>query len=252
MKTFNEFKSYLISEGVHDPAIMKAIFLAGGPGSGKSHVTNKVRGDLGFKVVNSDDIFERGMRKQGLSFKMPPEEQEKRDEVRTRAKDLTNQRSELYKQGRLGMIIDGTGKDYDELQHKSEHLRKLGYDTHMIFVNTSLDVAHARNKKRERSVPDNIVTDSWKKVQNNIGKFQRHFGTDKFHIVDNNKDEEDSEALHHLHKSVRKIAQSEVENPIGRQWIDKQMKKISSASQKPAEKKPADTEPKEPTITRYY
>ena len=52
------FSKYL-EEGVNDPAIFKAIFLAGGPGSGKSFIVGKTGlTSLGYKVVNSDDAFE--------------------------------------------------------------------------------------------------------------------------------------------------------------------------------------------------
>ena len=41
-----------IDEGINDPAIFKAIFLAGGPGSGKSFIVGKTGlTSLGFKVV---------------------------------------------------------------------------------------------------------------------------------------------------------------------------------------------------------
>ena len=53
MKTFTD-----LQEGVYDPNIFKAFFIAGGPGSGKSFVVRKTTGGLGMKVVNSDDIFE--------------------------------------------------------------------------------------------------------------------------------------------------------------------------------------------------
>ena len=128
------------------------------------------------------------MKKAGLDPKMPESEKEKRDVVRSRAKELTAKRAAAYQKGRLGMVIDGTGKDFDEIKKKSEHLRSLGYDTHMIFVNTSLDVAHKRNKARARSVPDDVVTHSWHKVQDNMGKFQQHFGPENFNIIDNSED----------------------------------------------------------------
>ena len=38
MKTFQDF----IDEGVNDPGIFKAFFTAGGPGSGKSHVSKRL------------------------------------------------------------------------------------------------------------------------------------------------------------------------------------------------------------------
>ena len=48
-----------LQEGVYDPNIFKAFFIAGGPGSGKSFVVRKTTGGLGMKIVNSDDIFEK-------------------------------------------------------------------------------------------------------------------------------------------------------------------------------------------------
>ena len=238
------FKGFLLSEGVHDPAKLKAIFLAGGPGSGKSTVVDKVRGDLGYKTVNSDDIFEKGMKKAGLDPKMPESERERRDVVRSRAKELTAKRAASYQKGRLGMVIDGTGKDFDEIKKKSEHLRSLGYDTHMIFVNTSLDVAHKRNKARARSVPDDIVTNSWNQVQNNMGKFQQHFSPEKFHVIDNSSDQSDDEALNNLHKKVRKIATREVENPVGKKWIEKSLQtKIKKPMVKPQETEKPENKP---------
>lgn len=219
------FKQFL-SEGLHDPAKLKAIFIAGGPGSGKSHVVKHVRGDLGFKMVNSDDAFEHGMKKHGLDPKMPEHETEKRDEVRKHAKNITAKKAHLYHHGRLGMVIDGTGKDFHDIHKKSEHLKSLGYDTHMLFVNTSLKVAHERNKKRDRSVPDHVVDHSWHKVHDNIGKFQDHFGKDNFHVIDNSKDGVDHEALHKLHKHIRRIATSNVKNPVGRDWIRRKEKSI--------------------------
>ena len=50
MKTFK----HIIQEGVYDPGIFKAFFLAGGPGSGKSYDTNRTTAGMGLKLVNSD------------------------------------------------------------------------------------------------------------------------------------------------------------------------------------------------------
>ena len=69
MITFTE-----LQEGVYDPNIYKAFFIAGGPGSGKSFVVRKTTGGLGMRIVNSDDIFEKLLDKEGLSLKMPESE----------------------------------------------------------------------------------------------------------------------------------------------------------------------------------
>ena len=91
-----------------------------------------------------------------------------------------------FLEGRLGLIIDGTGKDYDKIAKQVQGLRALGYETYMIFVNTSLDTAQEQNAKRKRTLPEKEVTAMWNAVQNNIGKFQRLFGGKNFIIVDNN------------------------------------------------------------------
>ena len=136
MKTYND-----LQEGLNDPNIFKAFFLAGGPGSGKSYVVRKTTGGTGLQVVNSDDAFERYLEMAGLSKKMPKAEEEPRDVERARAKKVTKARQEGYLEGRLGLIIDGTGRDYDKFAAQSIKLNQLGNETHMIFVNTPLDTA---------------------------------------------------------------------------------------------------------------
>ena len=164
-----------LQEGVYDPNIFKAFFLAGGPGSGKSYVVRRTTGGLGMRIVNSDDTFEKLIKDANLSLKMPEHEFSAREPLRQRAKDITKRRQKNYIEGRIGLIIDGTGKDYDKITRQARELETLGYDTHMIFVNTSLDVALIRNAERSRSVPEPIVTQSSKDVQKNIGKFNNFF-----------------------------------------------------------------------------
>jgi len=215
--------STLIDEGVNDPGIFKAIYMAGGPGSGKSYVAGRtVPSSLGLKTINSDDIFELGMKKNDLDFKMPDSEKDKRNTVRTRAKHLTGKRQSIYMKGRLGLLIDGTGKEYGNIKKSSDMLKSFGYDTYMIFVNTSLEVALERNKQRPRTLPEKIVIDSWNKVQNNIGRFQGYFGSGNMLIVDNNNASED--ALLTSYKQIRKFINKPIKNKEALEWIKQQKK----------------------------
>ena len=210
-----------LQEGVYDPNILKAFFLAGGPGSGKSYVVKRTTGGLGMKIVNSDNAFEKLLKDAGLSLKMPPEEEEPRAKVRARAKKLTAKRQMNYIQGRLGLIIDGTGREYDRISKQARELEGLGYDTHMIFVNTSIDVALERNAKRARSVPTSIVVNSWKATQANIGKFQNFF-KNNFIILDNNDADEDM--MFQIYKRVKKLANKKVQNHRGKAWIANELR----------------------------
>ena len=210
-----------LQEGVYDPNILKAFFLAGGPGSGKSYVVKRTTGGLGMKIVNSDNAFEKLLKDAGLSLKMPPEEEESREKVRVRAKEITAKRQANYIEGRLGLIIDGTGREYDRISKQARELEGLGYDTHMIFVNTSIDVALERNAKRARSVPTSIVVNSWKATQANIGKFQNLFGNN-FIILDNNDADEDM--MFQIYKRVKKLANKKVQNHRGKAWIANELR----------------------------
>ena len=217
MKYFNE-----LQEGVYDPNIFKAFFIAGGPGSGKSFVVRRTTGGLGLRVVNSDDAFEHQLKKANLSLKMPASETEPRDIVRARAKQTTASRKAGYLEGRLGIIIDGTGRDYDKIAKEATQLQQLGFDTYMIFVNTSLDVALERNAMRPRSIPEKIVTKSWRDVQQNLGKFSQFFRQGLV-IVDNNDAGDDVFNL--VSKQIRGLVKKKVNNGRAMEWIRNELEK---------------------------
>ena len=216
MKTF-----YELQEGLNDPNIFKAFFLAGGPGSGKSYIARKTTGGTGLRVINSDTAFEKLLKDAGLSLKLSGEDP-RRDEIRDKAKKLTKKIGRNYIENRIGLIIDGTGKKYDSIAKQKAGLEGLGYDCYMIFVNTSIDVALQRNTKRDRVVPESIVISSWKAVQNNIGKFNNLFKNGMI-IVDNNKTDEDVEMM--AFKRVKALLKNKVTNRRAHQWMDMEMKR---------------------------
>ena len=219
MITYEQF----INEGVYDLNIFKAVFMAGGPGSGKTHIADRTAGGLGLKAINSDDPFEIYLKKEGLSLKMPDSETAERDPLRAKAKRVTVKKQALAVEGRLGLLIDGTGHEYDKVAKRAAELNQLGYETSMIFVNTSLEVSLARNQKRTRSVQPSLVKKSWKDVQANMGKYQSFFGPANFFIVDNNGVEQDM--LEISTKHIRRALSKSVNNTIAKAWIANEMEK---------------------------
>ena len=228
MKTFQQ-----LLEGIYDPNIFKAVFLAGGPGSGKSFVVGRTLAGLGMRIINSDEPFERYLKMAGLSMKMPDSETAARDIERKRAKKVTAARKGHAIDGRLGIVIDGTGKDYSKLTDQASQLKQLGYEVSMVFVNTSLETALVRNEKRARSVPPRIAEQGWKDVQANLGKFQQFFSPKNFFIVDNNDHQEDPMEI--SAKMIARAVRRPVNNPIATAWIADQMKQkgMSDISNKP-------------------
>jgi len=223
-KPLSEFRQY-INEGVYDPGIFKAFFLAGGPGSGKTFVTQTAFAGTGLKVVNSDTAFESGLKKANLSIKMPDEEEYFRNIIRQRAKTTTGNQLDQYVQGRLGLIIDATGRDLPLVQRQVGMLRQIGYDCYMVFVNTSLDIALERNKNRPRSIPEYIVKKSWDGVQANIGQFQRIFSPNKMMILDNNSSEQElvTKTLRDADRFIRSRLRTKPQNGIAMSWVKKEL-----------------------------
>tara|TARA_B110000483_G_C18093149_1_gene502778 strand:- start:318 stop:1028 length:711 start_codon:yes stop_codon:yes gene_type:complete len=225
-----------VEEGVYDPHIFKAVFMAGGPGSGKSYIaTSRILKGGGLKIVNSDDIFEYKMKKAGLDHGDPeviysPQGQE----VRNQAKQMTGRMEDRYLDGRLGLIIDGTGRDVDKIARAKEKLVTMGYSCMMVFVNTSLDIAQERNLDRERVLPAEEVEKMWNAVQNNMMKFQQLFGDGKFQIVDNNgglEDPDRAENFRKVEKNITAFISRPPSNRYAKKWIDMETRKKNATNQ---------------------
>ena len=211
-----------VEEGINDPHIFKAVFMAGGPGSGKSFVAKKMLRGTGLKMVNSDEVFELIMNKDGIEMTPDNVGSDAGQERREKAKVLTMKRKDIFLEGKLGVVIDGTGKDVMKIGKIKERLEGLGYDSMMLFVNTSLDVAKERNLKRDRSVPEDMVVDMWKQVQDNIMKFQQMFGAPNFYVIDNSGGLEDPARQKNFAKVDRAIDKFLIKPPtkrVARDWI---------------------------------
>jgi predicted kinase len=221
----NKFKEHFdLMEGVNDPSIFKAVFLAGGPGSGKSFVVGKTAlKALGFRLINSDDAFEKGLKKAGLTTDPDDIASAQGQSVRADAKMLTGKIMARALEGRMGIVVDGTGKDYKKIKNQVDMLRALGYAVHMIFVNTDLETAKNRNNNRPRSLPDDMVDKMWSDVQKNIGKFQALF-RDRMTIVDNSEGSNIEKATMDAYKKIQTWAKKAPENSIAIKWIKGQKK----------------------------
>jgi cytidylate kinase len=211
MKLREILKRIILTEGVDDPGILKCVFMAGGPGSGKSFTSEEIFGidrkykasfaQSGLKVINSDTAFESQLKKNGINPKDLGRIEREEPElwatitavpggIRDRAKKITQAQRAFYEEGRLGM---------------------------MVFVNTSLEVAKERNAGRDRTLPENLVTSIWKDCQENMGKFQTLFGAKDYRIIDNTTYGPPPNAVQ---KAVNEFIRRPIYNPIGKKWIE--------------------------------
>ena len=220
-----KFQQY-ITEGVYDPSIFKAFFLAGGPGSGKSWVSAKALSGMGLKVIDSDNAFVSKLRREKLTLNFAAHNEKEiiaRDKIRAKSKQVAGMQLSMALEGRLGLIIDSTARDVEKISSQAANLRAIGYDIHMVFVNTTLEVALERNRSRSRVLPDAIVINSHKQIQKNMGRLQRIFGSANFVVVDNNDVAEDVNPT--VHKRIRGMISKAPTSYQAVRWIHRELEK---------------------------
>ena len=225
----------LLTEGVNDKSIFKAVFLAGGPGSGKDYVLDNTLAGHGLTEINSDKALEFLMDKEGLDKQMPEGEKEARDFVRGRAKNITELKQRLALTGRNGLIVNGTGDDHEKVKRIKTALENLGYDTSMVMVNTDDEVSAQRNIERGqrggRTVPENIRKQKWEAVQNARPELAKLFG-DRYSEYDNSEDlrtaapevvKAKKDEMLELYKGVKEFIAQQPTSPAAEEWIAKEM-----------------------------
>ena len=221
------FKSF-ISEGLEDIASFKAIMMAGGAGAGKSFVI-ALTGlkSHGMKVSNSDPHFERMLAKAGLKKTSEDIMSAQGQAIRSSAKVLTDRQKEMWLKGRLGIIVDGTGKDLKDVKEEVKAMQKMGYDVGMVFVNTSLETSIERDKNRERTLGSKYITDIWKAVQKNRDEFKRMFGA-QFVEIENGSTTKIEDLTAQTNKAMNKFKgwiNTEPTHSIYKDWKKSEMKK---------------------------
>jgi predicted ABC-type ATPase len=227
----------VVSEGLRDSHTLRAVFLAGAGGAGKSLVSTALFGGAGLKIINADKHLERYMKFAGI----PPAEVGKEYGLFTKARDAMKMELRHYAQRRLGLIIDGTAWAYDRVAKPARKLRALGYDIFMVFVTTSLEKALERNRVRKeaggRFVPDSFVEDAWRGAHRNMEKYAKLFGPKNMRIVDNNVDVSVDDWVAvikpQLHNLGQRILKRPLKNPIGKAWLKKQQNPATRTFDKP-------------------
>jgi len=234
-----------LTEGKEDMHILKAIFLAGGGGSGKGVVADAMFAGTGMKVINADKHLERFMK----DLKIPFAEVGSQYTLFRKARDLMQQEMRHYALARLGIIVDSTAWDYDRVAKPVQKLRKLGYDVYMVFVDTSLETALQRNiargKKGGRDVPDSFIETAWRGAQKNKARYAKLFGKKNLFVLDNDKDIEKKTWANVIAPKLRslsnRILKRPVSNKVGQRWL-KDTSKVSAgtrAAEWPKPPKPA-------------
>jgi predicted kinase len=220
------FREWLITETIASERYpFKAVFMGGGPGSGKTWIARQMFVPLGFRLSNSDEIAKALTSKEpGLmqSTEGNPLYSRKMDFYQT-ANALAAARSMGWAASGSPYVIDTTGRSIDLIRRLKQHLESSGYDTYMVFVNTSLDTANRRNQERGKYglhiSDDPYVALAWNQARENVDKYQQMFG-DRFAIIDNDEEQSGWRGSDLSRRAIGLLGRErQVQNPIGRELL---------------------------------
>ena len=156
-----------VNHGYH-----KAIFVTGGPGSGKDVVIRECIAEQNAMEFNFIQVMDVLNDKHKLAMRS------------------MNPRMESIRTGKP-LIINGPADDGEKIAHIKEELEELGYKTMMVFVDTTDGVSKERNTQLVRMMAESIRHDRWNKAQENINVFSSLFSN--FVRFDNTGDLESNE-----------------------------------------------------------
>jgi hypothetical protein len=207
------FNFLLLNEGINDKGIFKAIFMAGSPGAGKSWTLTKIKsGSIEPRSVNTDKMFPFFKDYWGAEW----------GKVKDNVKTITSNQLVLYINSMLPLAVDGTAGDPSLILRRRGILESFGYDTGMVFVNTSLETALERASKRERHVDPDFIKSSYAKVQKLKNYYRSRF--DDWFEIQNDEGELTNEVILRGFKFASSFYNRPVINPLGKGHIEEMIK----------------------------
>ena len=188
--------------GLHEDVnrgLFRAIFVTGGPGSGKDIIIREAIAESKIVELNFIQAQDYLSDKQKLS--------EKTNDFR---------REGIRNRGPL--IINGPADDNDRISYIKEELESLGYETMMIFVDTSDEVSKQRNSLLSRMMMESVRQEKWAKSQRNTKYFNESFKT--FIGFDNTGDITSKEQdIHDVYEKTTLFLDSKTTGYIAEDWM---------------------------------
>jgi cytidyltransferase-like protein len=189
--------------GLHesvDRGLFKAIFVTGGPGSGKDVVIREAIPESRAVEMNTVQAYDYLADKQKLSEKTGDY---RRESIRSRSP----------------LIINGPAEDLSRISYIKEELEELGYDTLMIFVDTTNEVSQQRNTKLLRMMNESVRQEKWNNSQNSKRFFYDLF--ESILIFDNSGSiEQTEENISDVYQLTNQFIEYRVCNELAESWLE--------------------------------
>lgn len=190
--------------GLHeatDRGIFKAIFVTGGPGSGKDIIIREAIPEASAVEYNLNQAFDY------LS-----------DKGRLAERNTGDMRLEAIR-FRKPLIINCSADNIEKITYVKEELEDMGYSSMMVFVNSTNEVSKERNSRLSKMMVESLRYEKWQKSQENKKEFSEMF--QHFVTFDNTKPldliEED---ITEIYKGVNHFIDYKSYNDISFSWLE--------------------------------
>jgi predicted kinase len=209
-KTLNEFFR-AISEaktGIVEKTHFKAIFVTGGPGSGKDIVIREAIAQGTYTELNTVQAFNYLADKKKLSEKSSDI---RRESVRNRET----------------LVINGPADDYERMIYIKEELEELGYEIMPIFVQVSNEASKERNEKLTRNISESVRFEKWQKSKLVLEEFIYTWGANTIVFENDLEIEQIKEELKHLRRKIFEFVQDRqwyMKNETAFNWLESRNK----------------------------
>ena len=204
-----------LQESINDKGIFKSCMMAGTSNSGKSWVITKITsGQIEPRIVNTDKFVE---------FYMDMDPGYDWLKYGDQTKKLTKAQLFNYINSLLPLWIDGTSSNPNAVLRRKGMLQSLGYDVSMIFVDTPVETAIERNKKRNRVVDEDFLVKAYEQSMQLKNYYASEFKV--FTEILNGEGELTDEAILNAYRKMRGFFDGPLMNPIGQNLI-KELKNI--------------------------
>jgi predicted ABC-type ATPase len=208
-----------MQESIEDKGILKALFVIGIPGSGKSYTVKQMKGTISPRVVNTDIATEYAARKHNV-----PANSANWPKFKDSAHRITKNALQGYINGMLPLFVDGTSNDVSNIQHRMGILKSLGYDVGVVYINTNLETAKARAKSRAldigREVDVSFIEAVHKQSEENAAYLKSE--VEFFRVINNDGDSvlTDKE-MQDAFKAAQSFFAAPLQNIVGKRNLEK-------------------------------
>lgn len=223
---FTEFHNQDLAEGPNDPNIFKAVFMAGASGSGKSSVSQMLFSGTGLKPVNVDTIENY--------YRLKQKDTADRSELHKKRRAMRKN----YLHGRLGLVIDGTGRDPKSINKNRRFLEAIGYETALVYVDIDLETSLRRvaDRAQDPSSPDygrEIDSEKVKQIHQEVNQSLEELRPKFTRVWEvSNSDSDQGPQIDSIERSVLNWLNQPVNNEAAQQWLEQQ------ADQQPSRSRP--------------